>query len=74
MPLRILAAAVMMSLTACGTVISNCPTLQAYAPELQAEAAEQLEALPKGSALVVMIGDYGSVRNEIRACRGDRNG
>lgn len=74
MLLRILAVAAMMLPTACATVISNCPTLQVYAPELQAEAAEQLEALPKGSALVVMIGDYGAVRNEIRACRGDRNG
>ena len=58
-------------LSACATAPSEtCPTLFAYPPELQAQAADELAALPAGSALAQMIGHYGVNRNEIRICRG----
>lgn len=58
-------------LSGCATAVSDvCPTLYSYSPEMQGQAADELEALPAGSALAVMIGHYGVVRNEIRACRG----
>lgn len=47
-----------------------CPTLYEYPPAFQEEAAGELEALPEGSALAVMMGHYGANRAEIRACRG----
>lgn len=62
-------------LTACATVVSEtCPTLFDYSVEQQTRAAEELEALPEGSALAELIGDYGVVRNEIRACMGEQYG
>lgn len=51
-------------------VSDACPTLYSYPQEVQDQAANELQALPEGSALSVMIGHYGVVRNEIRACRG----
>ena len=59
-------------LSACATVVSDtCPTLFDYSETEQARAADELDVLPEGSALAVLIGDYGVVRNEIRACRGE---
>lgn len=61
----------MVSLSGCVTAVSDaCPTLYSYPQEVQEQAADELQALPEGSALSVMIGHYGVVRNEIRACRG----
>jgi hypothetical protein len=57
-------------LTGCETVVSDvCPTLYGYPQDLLDQAADELDNLPEGSALAVMIGHYGVVRNEIRACR-----
>lgn len=67
----LLLSASLIWLTGCATVGSNaCPTLYAYSEDIQQEAADQLAALPDGSALVVMIGHYGVNRNQIRVCRG----
>ena len=58
-------------LSACATVVSDtCPTLFDYSEAEQARAADELDALPEGSALERLVGDYGVVRNEIRACKG----
>ncbi|HBS50116.1 MAG TPA: hypothetical protein DEA05_08525 [Rhodobacteraceae bacterium] len=63
----------LVSLSGCVTAVSDaCPTLYKYTQEMQNQAADELEALPEGSALAVMIGHYGVVRNEIRACRGSK--
>lgn len=45
-----------------------CPSLYIYSPEYQDQAADELEALPEGSHVVQMIGHYGVVRAQIRAC------
>lgn len=59
-------------LSACATVVSDtCPTLFDYSRAEQARAADELDALPESSALAKLVGDYGVVRNEIRACRGE---
>ena len=58
-------------LSGCETAGSDaCPTLYGYPQDVQDQAADELEDLPEGSALSVMIGHYGVVRNEIRECRG----
>jgi hypothetical protein len=62
-------------LTACATagseqrVVTVCPPVVEYSREFQARAAEQLELLPKGSAIVDMLGDYAVMREQARACR-----
>jgi len=59
-------------LSACATVVSDtCPTLFDYSEAEQARAADELDALPEGSVIARLVGDYGVVRNEIRACRGE---
>jgi len=61
----------MVLLSGCVAAVSNvCPTIFDYSQEVQDQVANELQALPEGSALSVMIGHYGVVRNEIRACRG----
>lgn len=63
-------------LTGCAKVDSSAvtPTLYIYSPELQAQAAAELEALPVDSVLPRLIGDYAVVRAEIRALRGEAAG
>lgn len=69
---QILGLIVTALLSGCATVVSDtCPTLFDYAPEIQAQAADELKRLPEGSAIATLIGDYGVVRNEIRACVGE---
>jgi len=72
MQLRTLLLIVALPLAGCATVPSEpsgCPTLFDYSVEDQAQAADELDALPEGSIIARMIGDYGANRNEIRACR-----
>ena len=38
-----------------------------YSAEFQERAADELAALPDGSALAVMIGDYARLRAQLRA-------
>ena len=39
-----------------------------YDAELQARAAEQVQALPDGSAIVEMLTDYAVMRDQERVC------
>lgn len=64
------------SLASCATGSSSltpvtlvCPTIVEYSAEFQSRAADELEMLPPGSALAEMVGDYGQLRERIRACR-----
>lgn len=55
-------------LSGCGTVVSEgCPRIPTYSPDVQTQAADELEALPAGSVLPVFIGDYAVMREELRA-------
>ena len=58
-----------MYLSACATVVSEplCPPLAVYSQDFQNQAADELDALPEGSAVVSLIEDYGQLRDRIRS-------
>ena len=45
-----------------------CPPVPKYSREFLARAAGEVEKLPAGSAVELMLGDYGVVRAQARAC------
>lgn len=45
------------------------PSVKEYSRAVQAQAADELEALPEGSVLPVLIGDYAVLREQLRAGR-----
>jgi len=60
-------------LTGCETVsaehvVGACPPLVEYSREVQNRAATDLGALPDGSKVVEMMGDYEAMREQSRAC------
>lgn len=64
----------LLSLAACATAPFDLggtgPGLvKSYDPAILAQAADELEALPQGSALAVMIADYAVLREQLRAAR-----
>lgn len=46
-----------------------CPAIRSYDPVTQKQAARELQKLPRGSVVAEMIGDYGDLRDQVRACR-----
>lgn len=66
-----------MLLTACdpgsseGVIVTHIVCLKAneYDKETQDRALAEYNALPKGSALRLFIGDYGKLRRQIEVCR-----
>ena len=64
-----------ISLTACATVASDsrvatvCPPVVEYSRGFQARAADEIDLLPAGSAIVEMLADYSVMRDQARACR-----
>ena len=61
-------------LSACATVSSElvagvCPPVVEYDAGFQAKAAEEVKALPEGSAVVDMLSDYAVLREQARGCR-----
>lgn len=65
----------MMSLGACDPGTSEvvvkivCPTIMQYDAETQERALKEYDALPKGSALRLFIGDYKRLRDQVKVCR-----
>jgi hypothetical protein len=60
-------------LSACATVGSEritgvCPPVVEYDAGFQARAAEEVQALPEGSAVVEMLSDYAVMREQAGAC------
>ncbi|PZO63108.1 MAG: hypothetical protein DI498_14175 [Paracoccus denitrificans] len=58
-------------LAGCATVGSDhtgCPPVVDYPAEFQYRVADELEALPSGTAIEVMLADYYVVRQQARAC------
>ena len=49
--------------------LTACPAVVEYSREFQARAAEELELLPYGSAVVEMMGDYAVLREQVRLCQ-----
>ena len=75
--LRLAALVIVTSwLTGCATAgsetddVGACPPVVEYSREFQTRAAEELELLPNGSAVVEMMGDYAVMRDQARACAG----
>ena len=48
--------------------VAACPPVVEYSREFQVRAAEELEMLPDGSAVVEMVRDYAVMREQSRAC------
>ena len=48
--------------------ITACPTPVPYTAEMQARAADELDALPADAALREMIADYIREREQLRVC------
>lgn len=61
-------------LSACSTVASDgriatvCPPVAEYTRKFQARAADEIDLLPEGSAIAVMLADYAVIRDQARAC------
>lgn len=59
----------MLAIAACSTTpVPQCPAIVPYTPGQQAEAADEILALPAGSILEQMILDYGELRAKLREC------
>lgn len=72
-PLLAAPAIVTSLLSACATVDSErvvgvCPPVVEYSAGLQAQAAEEVQELPKGSALVEMLSDNAVMREQAKRC------
>jgi hypothetical protein len=73
--MTLLALPMMLSLTSCDEINSEvvvkivCPRINEYDQATQDRALAEYEALPKGSALRLFIGDYAQLREQIRVCR-----
>jgi len=63
----------MLWLSGCATVSSNastaCPPIVEYGIVDQTLAAIELEALPDGTMVMRMLGDYAVLRDQARVCR-----
>lgn len=64
-----LPVALAMALSSCQTV-SGCPPLVAYSRQFQRAAKAEFDRLKAGSRLVVLITDYGKMRDACRAIAG----
>lgn len=75
-----------MSLLGCALALSNCspappvavsgacPSLPVYDAALQTKAADEVAAMPAGSVVAeVLLPDYGSMRDAVRACMAARD-
>lgn len=65
-PVFLLIAA--LSLNGCATPSSEAlPPVKKYSAQVQAQAADELEALPAGAVLPLFIADYAVLRAQVRA-------
>lgn len=72
-PGRIAPVIATLFLSGCAAAGSNhraCPPVVEYPRTFQARAAAEVEALPPGSAIEVMLADYAVLRAQARACAG----
>lgn len=58
----------LMPLTGCLTVASDCPKPGSISKEVQAQAAAELRDLPPGSALGKVLATSLDDRDKLRAC------
>lgn len=62
-----------MSMSGCGGAVSSaCPREVEYTPQQEVGAADELQRLPRdGLIRGLFMPDYGRLRAQARACRGD---
>ncbi|MPZ32063.1 MAG: hypothetical protein GEV13_13885 [Rhodospirillales bacterium] len=62
-----------MSIAGCAMAVSSaCPREVEYSAEQQRRAADELSTLPRdGMVRGTMMSDYGRLRDQSRACRGE---
>lgn len=71
---RLVGLAIVTSLlSACATVSSEivvaaCPPVIEYSQAEQAQAADEVAALPKDSALIEWLADYSLLKEQARSC------
>lgn len=53
-----------------GIPVAACPALTAYDGAFSARLADEVATLPEKSALLRVVRDYMSLRDQIRACHG----
>jgi hypothetical protein len=51
------------------SIVTACPAIPAYSAAFQERLADEIQALPPGSALGEAIIDYKRLRDQLRACR-----
>jgi len=67
-----------LSLAACRTDNSDiavkivCPQIRQYDKAVQERALAEYRALPSGSAIKLMLGDYKQLRDQVRICNDAR--
>jgi hypothetical protein len=49
-------------------IATVCPPVVEYSREFQARAADELDLLPEGSAIVELLSDFAVMRDQARAC------
>ena len=63
----------MLWLSGCGTggfeTQGTCPPVVEYSAAEQMRAAAELNALPEGAKVVLMLRDYAVLRDQVRVCR-----
>ena len=62
-----------MSASGCATAVSSaCPHEVAYSRQQQDQAADELEGMAAGIVRDRFMPDYGRLRAQARACRGEK--
>ena len=74
-PVPVLLTLSLTCLTACAAapssrpeLVSLCPEPVAYGRGFQMQLADELEAIPNGTAIWRVVLDYGQLREVLRAC------
>lgn len=59
------------SLAGCTGSVNSCPPIVSYTSAQQEQAATELDTAVQAGAVILpmMMGDYGVLREQIRACR-----
>ncbi len=63
------AVAALLFVAGCAPVVTACPPLVAYTPEFNRRLADELEAMPAGTAVERAILDYATLRDQVKVCR-----
>jgi hypothetical protein len=75
-PLRLVLPIATLSLLGCARTSSDpsraCPPIVSYDDAFQNHVADELMQLPADAAMDTLVADYMSLRDQLRACRGEK--